>query len=61
MPFMLFLRDIVIKLQDRNLSEISRRTNIPTPTLWRIANGLGENVSYITIERLSNYLQEGEE
>jgi len=57
---MMFLRQIQQKLQDRNLSEISRRTNIPTPTLSRISNGKGENVAYITIEKLSNYLQ-GEE
>ena len=55
---MLFLRDIVTKLQDRNLSEISRRTDIPVPTLSRIANDQGENVAYITIEKLSKYLEE---
>ena len=57
---MLFLKQIEIKLQDRNLSEISRRTGISPSTLSRIANGQGESVMYITLERLSNYFENSE-
>lgn len=53
---MLALEKIQELLQDRNLSEVSRRTGLSTPTIWRIANGQSGNVGYETVKRLSDYL-----
>lgn len=54
---MLELDEIVTILQDRNLSEVSRRTGLAVPTVWRIANGQAGNVGYETVKRLSDYLE----
>ena len=54
---MLALEKIQELLQDRNLSEVSRRTGLSTPTIWRIANGQSGNVGYETVKRLSDYLE----
>ena len=54
---MLELDEIITILQDRNLSEVSRRTGLAVPTVWRIANGQAGNVGYETVKRLSDYLE----
>ncbi|MFA5150744.1 MAG: helix-turn-helix transcriptional regulator [Candidatus Omnitrophota bacterium] len=48
---------IIEMLQDRNLSEVSRRTELSIPTVWRIANGHAGNVGYETVKKLSDYLE----
>jgi transcriptional regulator with XRE-family HTH domain len=55
---MLELEKIQELLQDRNLSEVSRRTGLSTPTIWRIANNQAGNVGYETVLKLSDYLEE---
>lgn len=54
---MLSLEQIIEKLSDRNLTEVSRRTNLAVPTVWRIANNQAGNVGYTTIKKLSDYLE----
>ena len=54
---MLTLEKIQELLQDRNLSEVSRRTGLSTPTIWRIANNQAGNVGYETVKKLSDYLE----
>ena len=54
---MLSLDKIIEMLQDRNLSEVSRRTELSIPTVWRIANGQAGNVGYETVKKLSDYLE----
>ena len=54
---MLTLEEIVIILQDRNLNEVSRRTNLSYPAVWRIANGKAGNIGYETVKKLSDYLE----
>lgn len=54
---MLELDEIITILQDRNLSEVSQRTGLAVPTVWRIANGQAGNVGYETVKRLSDYLE----
>jgi DNA-binding Xre family transcriptional regulator len=54
---MLELNEIITILQDRNLSEVSRRTGLSTPTIWRIANNQAGNVGYETVKTLSDYLE----
>jgi len=55
---MLTIEEIIIHLQDRNLSEVSRRTGLSIPTVWRIANNQAGNVGYETVKTLSDYLEE---
>lgn len=50
------IEEVIIKLQDRNLSEVARRTGLTQPTVNRIANGKGGNVGYETVKALSDYL-----
>jgi transcriptional regulator with XRE-family HTH domain len=50
------IEDVIRRLSDRNLSEVSRRTGISQPTLSRIANNKAGNVGYKTIEILDDYL-----
>lgn len=54
---MLDLEQIVTLLKDRNLSEVSRRTNLNYLTVWKIANGFGKRASYYTIKCISDYLE----
>jgi hypothetical protein len=44
-------------LQDRNLTEVSKRTGLSYPVVWRIANNKAGNVGYITVKTLSDYLE----
>ena len=54
---MLSLDVIQTKLQDRNLSEIARRTGLSICTVWRVANNKAGNVGYETVKKLSEYLE----
>ena len=55
---MLTLDQIVVILQDRNLSEVARRTGLSFPTVWRVANKQAGNVGYETVKTISEYLEE---
>ena len=57
---MLTREEIVDKLSDRNLSEVSRRTDIPIATIWRFINIEDYNTSYVTVKKLSDYLERAE-
>ena len=55
---MLDLEQIITLLQDRNLSEICRRTGLNYLTIWRICKeGARANPNYETVKRLSDYLE----
>jgi len=55
---MLKVEQIVNILQDRKLTEISRRSGVPYPTVLRVAKGRNKNnFAYNTIARLSDYLE----
>ena len=54
---MLSLEEIIVILQDRNLNEVSRRTGLAYPTVWRIANNQAGNVGYESVKKLSDYLE----
>lgn len=57
MVAMLKLNVIVEKLKDRNLSEVSRQSHVSIATVWRVANGVGGDVKYSNVEKLSDYLE----
>jgi DNA invertase Pin-like site-specific DNA recombinase len=55
---MLNLEQIITLLQDRNLSEVCRRTGLNYITVWRISNeGARANPNYDTVKKLSDYLE----
>ena len=54
---MLTLEKISFLLQDRNLLEVSRRTDLSYGNVWKIANGQAGKVTYETIKVLSDYLE----
>jgi len=45
-------------LEDRNLSHISRQTGISVRALWRIKNGLVQDMRLSTAITLERYLNE---
>ena len=53
---MLNLADIIKKLEDRNLREVSRRTGVGYNNLHGIAKGTRTNPSYLVLKALSDYL-----
>jgi uncharacterized membrane protein YczE len=55
--FMLSLEEVTLILQDRTLTEVSRRSGVAYLTVWRIAKGIPGNVSYGTVVKLSEYLE----
>jgi DNA invertase Pin-like site-specific DNA recombinase len=56
--YMLDLKQIITILQDRNLSEVCRRTGLNYITVWRISNeGKITNPNYETVKKLSDYLE----
>ena len=58
---MLEYPDIHNRLQDRNISKVSKETGISRPTLIRIRDSQDPgNVSYATIEVLSEYFEKQE-
>lgn len=54
---MLTIEEIIQKLSDRNLSEISRRIGLSPATLAEIANGKQINPTFQTVKKLSDYLE----
>lgn len=57
--YMLDLEQIITILQDRNLSEVCRRTGLNYITVWRISSeGKITNPNYETVKKLSDYLEE---
>lgn len=57
---MLTIEEVRTRLGDRNLSELSRRTKISVPTLWRIAHICDMNHSYNAVKKLSDYFEQQE-
>ena len=55
---MLSLEEIEIRLKDRNLSEVARQTGLAPPTIWRVANGKANNIGYLTVQKISDYLEQ---
>jgi len=55
---MLSLEEIEIRLKDRNLSEVARQTELAPPTIWRVANGKANNIGYLTVQKISDYLEQ---
>lgn len=55
---MLTIEEVRRRLEDRRLSTVSERTNIPAYTLRRLMRG-GE-VRYSVVQALSDYLEERE-
>lgn len=51
------LEEIVQKLSDRNLKEVSRRVDLSYQTIRRIALKEEENPSYKTLKALSDYFE----
>lgn len=56
----MILEEIVQKLSDRNLKEISRRVDLSYQTIRRIALKEEENPSYKTLKVLSDYFESEE-
>jgi hypothetical protein len=54
---LLTIETIIERLQDRNLSEVARRTKLSFQCVWRIANKRHGNVGYLTVKKLSDYLE----
>ena len=54
---MLNLEQITGLLQDRKLTEISKRTGVPYSTVLRVAKCRNKNVTYNTLSRLSEYFE----
>jgi len=55
--YMMTVDEIIIKLQDRNVSEVARRTKLSFQCVWRISKGRQGNVGYETVKKLSDYLE----
>lgn len=55
---MLSLEQIVIRLQDRNLMEVSRRTGVGYANLHALATMRNRNPTYKVLKALSDYLEE---
>lgn len=54
---MLTLEQIIERLRDRNLSEVSRKTGVYYLTLTNIASGKTKNPTYKSVIALSEYLK----
>ena len=57
---MLNKNEIIAKLKDMNLSAVARGAGVNYGTLHHFAKNKDSNVSYETVRKLSNYLQEGD-
>jgi len=55
---MLTLEVIIKKLEDRNISEVARRTDLSAPYIRAIIKKERTNPSYSHIKKLSDYLEE---
>ena len=58
---MLTIRQIRFELRDRNISKVAREIDMSRQQLWAIANGLTANPTGKTLEKISNYLEAGED
>ncbi|WP_298065186.1 hypothetical protein [uncultured Acinetobacter sp.] len=56
---MMTLEQVQKALQDRNLKAVASGCGLAYDTVWRIANGKIERVSYDAVKALSDYLQQG--
>lgn len=55
---MLTVHEIIEKLEDRNLTEVSRKTDIPYNALWYFfKNKGGARADLQMVEKLSDYLE----
>jgi hypothetical protein len=53
------IEEVVSGLSDRNLRAVSKNTGLAYMTVWRVASGRTQKVSYQTVKALSDYLQRG--
>ena len=53
---MMTLEQVREALQDRNLAKVSESTGLHYQTVYRVANGIGSQVSYQVVKSLSDYL-----
>lgn len=51
------LKDVVERLQDRNLTVVSEKTGVSYNTLKNIRDGVNTNPTINTLETISNYLR----
>jgi transcriptional regulator with XRE-family HTH domain len=51
------LEEVVQKLSDRNLKEVSRRVDLSYQTIRRIALKEEQNPSYNTLKKLTDYFE----
>lgn len=54
---MMTLNEIKAKLEDLNLSAVSRKTGISYTTLFAIKTGSSKNPSYETVAKLAAYFE----
>ena len=55
---MLNLEEVREKIKDRKLRVVAEQTGLNYNTVWRVATGRVKEVSYDTIKKLSDYLEE---
>jgi transcriptional regulator with XRE-family HTH domain len=58
---MLTIEQIKIRLSDRNLSAVAKKTGLSRQTISGIANGTAQKPSYETVKILSDYLEASDE
>ena len=58
---MMTLDQVRRELQDRKLTAVAKATGLHYQTVWRVASGNYEALSYETVKALSDYLQSGKE
>jgi len=56
---MLTLEQVRKSLYDRNLRKVAEATGLSYDTVWRVASGRAPQVSYETVQILSEYLEAG--
>jgi len=54
---MMTLEQVKAALQDRKLKAVAQATGLAYDTVWRVATGRMERVSYETVKALSDYLE----
>jgi len=54
---MMTLEQVQAALQDRKLPQVAERTGLAYQTVWRVAAGRIERVSYDVVKALSDYLE----
>jgi len=56
---MMTLKQVQDALYDRNLVKVAQATGLAYDTVWRVAAGRARQVSYLTVQILSDYLEAG--